>query len=128
NCGLVGRVRRAGGVGGADVEDAAGDGAATASPVGLALRVAHPSRGAFSPMKASTWATASWPQGAHFVAGEGSALQVGVYSAHATRILLEIYPSATGSSAIYDYWLAKGPDDIWRAEVAAVPGKTLYAF
>ena len=61
-------------------------------------------------------------------AGEGSALEIGVYSAHATRILLEIYPAATGASAKVDYWLAKGPDDVWRAEIASVPGKTLYAF
>jgi len=88
----------------------------------------HPTSGAFAPVGASGWATATWPQGARFVAGEGTDLQVGVYSAHATRILLEIYPSATGSAAQYDYWMERGADNIWRAEIAQVPGKTLYAF
>src|SRR5215470_11136626 len=121
SCALIAGCADAGGAG-LDGDDG------VASAVGEKLRVAHPSRGAFAPVAVSGWATATWPQGAHFVHGEGSALQVGVYSAHATRILLEIYPAATGASAKYDYWMAKGADDVWRAEIASVPGKTLYAF
>ncbi|HEX4422548.1 MAG TPA: alpha-amylase family glycosyl hydrolase, partial [Kofleriaceae bacterium] len=93
-----------------------------------ALQVGHPASGAFSAVNSSGWATATWAPGASFVAGEGSNLQVGVYAAHATRVLLEIYSVATGASAEYDYVMAEGSDSIWRAQLATVPGKTLYAF
>ena len=43
-------------------------------------------------------------------------------------MLLEIYTAATGADATYDYWMAKGPDNIRRAKLHNVPGKTLYAF
>jgi isoamylase len=92
------------------------------------LLVGHPASGAFSAVNSSGWATATWPQGANFVTSEGSNLRVGVYAAHATRVLLEIYPSATGAAAQYDYVMSQGSDGIWRAELASVPGKTLYAF
>jgi glycogen operon protein len=92
------------------------------------LEVGHPASGAFSAVNSSTWGTATWPQGAAFVAGAGSNLRVGVYAAHATRVLLEIYNVSTGASAQYDYVMAKGSDNIWRAELASVPNKTLYAF
>ncbi|HEY0993332.1 MAG TPA: alpha-amylase family glycosyl hydrolase [Kofleriaceae bacterium] len=92
------------------------------------LQVGHPSSGPFSAVSPGSWATATWPQGAAFVAGEGSNLKVAVYAAHATRVLLEIYPAATGASAQYDYVMARGSDGIWRAQIASVPGKTLYAF
>jgi glycogen operon protein len=92
------------------------------------LEVGHPSSGAFSAVGMSTWGTATWAQGASFVSGEGSNLRVGVYAAHATRVLLEIYSSATGVSAEFDYVMARGSDGVWRAELASVPGKTLYAF
>lgn len=92
------------------------------------LQVGHPSSGAFSEVNSSGWVTATWPQGASFVAGEGSNLRIGVYAAHATRVLLEIYATATGAAAQYDYVMAQGSDGIWRAELASVPGKTLYAF
>jgi len=90
--------------------------------------VGHPASGAFAAVNETGWATASWPQGASFVAGEGSNLRVGVYAAHATRVALEIYSAATGASAQFDYVMAQGSDGIWRAQVASVPGKTLYAF
>jgi isoamylase len=88
----------------------------------------HPASGAFSAVNPAGWATATWPQGANFVAGEGSNLRVAVYAAHATRVLLEIYSAPTGVAAQYDYAMAKGSDGVWRAELATVPGKTLYAF
>ena len=55
-------------------------------------------------------------------------MEVGVYSANATKVLLEIYTSSTGANATYDYWMTKGTDSIWRAAIATVPNKTLYAF
>jgi len=98
------------------------------SPIVSKIGTAHPASGAYSPVDAATWATANWPLGAHFVAEEGGDLTVAVYSQHATRMLLEIYTAATGAGATYDYWMAKGPDNIWRAKLHNVPGKTLYAF
>ena len=103
-------------------------GCAAAVETSRQLEVGHPSSGPFSAVNAGGWATATWAQGASFVSGEGSDLQVGVYAAHATRVLLEIYASATGASAQFDYVMVKGSDGIWRAQVASVPGKTLYAF
>ena len=92
------------------------------------LEVGHPASGAFSAVNGATWGTASWPQGAAFVTAAGSNLRVGVYAAHATRVLLEVYNVATGASAQFDYVMAKGADNIWRAELATVPNNTLYAF
>ncbi len=112
-------------------DDGDGDGDGKEDDPGAASRspgISFPRVGSFAPVGTSGWATATWPQGAHFTGGEGSNLRIGVYSRHATRVLLEIYPAATGRSARHDYWLERGPDDIWRAELAGVPGKTLYAF
>jgi len=88
----------------------------------------HPSSGAYSPVNPSSWGGASWPLGSTFTSGPGSTLEVGVYSANATEIVLEIYLADTGADAAYDYVMAKGPDNIWRAAVAGAPGYTLYAF
>ncbi len=88
----------------------------------------YPASGSFSPVSMSTWGSGTWPQGARYVSGEGSDLEIGVYSKNATRVLLEIYTSATGTNAVYDYWMVKGTDNIWRAKLSAVPGKIIYAF
>ncbi len=88
----------------------------------------YPASGPYSAVNRSAWGGAAWPLGAHFVSGEGSNLRIAVYSANATAMLLEIYGSATGQDASYDYWMVKGADNIWRAEIASIPGKTLYAF
>jgi isoamylase len=88
----------------------------------------YPKSGAFSPVKPSAWSTAQWPLGATFTAHAGSTLQIGVYSAHATMVILEIYSADFGSDAKFDYVMAKGNDNIWRAALADVPAKTLYAF
>ena len=104
-----------------------------AGPAALQLRAAaagsnHPASGAYSPVGASTWGTAAWALGSTFTAGAGSTLEVGVYSANATNVVLEIYSADTGADATYDYTMTKGADGVWRAAVALVPGKTLYAF
>ena len=105
------------------------DGDAAATPLRRsAVGVRHPRSGAFSPVHESQWASAGFGAGARYTAGEGSSMQVAVYSGHATRMLLEIHGRAAGADAIYDYWMQKGPDSIWRAQIAQVPGKTLYAF
>jgi glycogen operon protein len=86
----------------------------------------HPDSGDFAPIDQAAWNDARYPLGAHPL-GEG--ITFAVYSRHATRILLELYEQPTGASARYDYWLVRNPaDDIWRAQVAAVPFGTFYAF
>ncbi len=100
-------------------------------PAGLSAGVvgsAHPASGAFAPVDPSGWGRATWPCGPTFTAGYGSTLEVGVYSADATRMVLEIYQADTRADTAYDYAMAKGADNIWRAAVARVPGLTLYAF
>ena len=44
-----------------------------------------------------------------------------MYSANATYLILEIYASNTGVDDEYDYAMAKGSDNVWRAAVAGVP-------
>jgi isoamylase len=86
----------------------------------------HPSRGPFAPIDEQAWGSATYPLGAHYDGGDAS---FAVYSARATRVLLEIYDGATGDSARYDYWMTKNSgDNIWRAKIAAVPNGTLYGF
>jgi isoamylase len=96
---------------------------APGSPVGNN----HPVSGAYSPSHESTWASATWDLGASFTNGYGGTLEVGVFSAHATQMVLEIYLADTGADAAYDYVMKKGPDNIWRAAIDRVPGPTLYA-
>ncbi len=88
----------------------------------------HPASGPYSPVDQASWGSAAWPLGATFTAGAGSTLQVGVYSANATAVVLEVYLSDTGHDAAYDYSMVKGPDSVWRAAVAGAPAYTLYAF
>jgi len=101
---------------------------AAATNQAIAVGMNHPASGAYSPVEESSWATATWGLGATFADGEGSTLQVGVYSEDATLIVLEIYLADPGADATYDYTLQKGSDNVWRAAVALVPGKTFYAF
>ncbi len=58
----------------------------------------------------------------------GSETTFAVYSKNATEVLLEIYETAYGEDAKYDYWMEKGADNIWRAKLRDVPAGTLYAF
>ncbi len=98
------------------------------APTGTTIGYSHPSSGAFSPVNPSSWATSSWGLGATFPNGAGGTMDVGVYSADATQILLEIYTQDTGASATYDYWMSQGSDNVWRAAISSVPNGTLYAF
>ncbi|HUD82766.1 MAG TPA: alpha-amylase family glycosyl hydrolase, partial [Candidatus Saccharimonadales bacterium] len=88
----------------------------------------HPGTGAYSEVNPSGWGTATWPRGATLTPGAAATLEVGVYSANATNVILEIYTSDTGADAAYDYAMVKGGDSVWRAAVAHVPTLTLYAF
>ena len=124
-------------------EDLSGDRAITA---GAVLGVSHPTNNSglvFAPVGETTWATSTWVRGISWVAAPTTTyplqtLRIGVYSATATKMVLEIYseynattflavPYATGSTARFDYDMKKGTDNVWRAAVK-VPKNTLYAF
>jgi len=96
----------------------------------------HPTSGSFAPVDVNGataglgWSTATWNRGGHYV---GNDLEVAVYSTQATRILVEIYSkehywadvrltgkAANGGHALYEYWMEKGTDNIWRAKIADV--------
>lgn len=94
----------------------------------------HPKTGSLMPVNPSAWAMANWKLGAHFVNND---LEVAVYSKNAQKILLEIYDhkhwadadfDSKAAQARRDYWLVKGPDNIWRGKLSEVPEGTLYAF
>lgn len=71
------------------------------------------------------WSDLTFEAGANIVQGN---MQVAVYSDDAEKILLEIYDKAYGDDAKYDYWMEKGSDNFWRAELKNVPAGVLYAF
>ncbi|MGP1603160.1 MAG: chitobiase/beta-hexosaminidase C-terminal domain-containing protein [Treponema sp.] len=85
----------------------------------------HPSKGAFSPVGEAAWDKGTWELGAHI---SGSETTFALYSANASKILLEIYDNKYGSDAKYDYWMKKGSDDVWRAKIKSAPHGTVYAF
>jgi len=93
-----------------------------AAPIGIN----HPSSGAFAPVNPSSWNSAVYPLGAIH---QKNATTFSVYSKNATRVLLEIYDTATDSEAKHDYWLEKNTDDdIWRCKIKQVPEGCFYAF
>ena len=86
----------------------------------------YPENGAYSPVDQENWGTGTFSLGANIdIDGNGT---FAVYSAKATKMLLEIYDEAYGKDAAYDYWMEKGSDNIWRAKVKGIPNGTLYAF
>ena len=86
----------------------------------------YPENGAYSPVDQENWGTGTFSLGANIDSdGNGT---FAVYSANATKMLLEIYNKAYGEDAAYDYWMEKGSDDIWRAKVKGITNGTLYAF
>jgi isoamylase len=91
----------------------------------LEFEPVHPERGPFSPIAESTWASAPGALGAFI--SEGSTT-FAVYSRHATRVLLEIYPQSMGAERRFDYWMAQSDDHVWRAHLAGVPAGTCYGF
>lgn len=85
----------------------------------------HPSNGAFSPVDEAAWDKGTWELGAHISGGNTT---FALYSANASKILLEIYDNKYGGDAKYDYWMKKGSDDVWRAKIKSAPNGTIYAF
>lgn len=96
------------------------------------LGFTYPASGAFSPVDSNGdeagfgWDDLIFEPGGR-IDSDGN-LEVAVYSKNAERILLEIYSTAYGEDAVYDYWMEKGSDNFWRAELDDVPAGTLYAF
>jgi isoamylase len=91
----------------------------------MALGTQHPLQGAFSPVARETWQGATFPLGAHV---DGDSTTFAVYSRNATHVLLEIYDDQMGEPARFDYWLARGSDNVWRGRLEAAPSGTFYAF
>ncbi len=87
----------------------------------------YPKDGAYSPVDQENWGTGTFSLGANIDDSDGNGT-FAVYSANATKMLLEIYNKAYGEDAAYDYWMEKGSDNIWRAKVKGIPNGTLYAF
>ena len=85
----------------------------------------HPSKGAFSPVGEAAWDKGTWELGAHI---SGSETTFALYSANASKILLEIYDNKHGSDAKYDYWMKKDSNNVWRAKIKSAPHGTIYAF
>ena len=85
----------------------------------------HPSKGAFSPVGEAAWDKGTWELGAHI---SGSETTFALYSANASKILLEIYDNKYGSDAKYDYWMKKDSNNVWRAKIKSAPKGTIYAF
>ena len=91
----------------------------------MALGTDHPLQGAFSPVKPETWENAAFPLGAQVL---DDTTTFAVYSKNAVRVLLEIYRAPMGEAARFEYWLERGADNVWRAQLERVPHGTFYAF
>ena len=88
-----------------------------------ALGEKHPSSGPYSLMPVDTGANT----GAHINSDKDATFAL--YSANATKVLLEIYDKPYGSAVPrYDYWMEKDSSNCWRAKVKEVPAGTIYAF
>ena len=85
----------------------------------------YPASGVYSAVNPESWEDAEYELGANVA---GSDVTFAVYSANASKILLEIYEKAYGVDASYYYWMKKGSDNIWRAKVKGLGAGTLYAF
>lgn len=91
----------------------------------------YPRAGSYSPVDLNGdaegfgWVNASWELGSH---SDNGTVTFAVYSKNALNVLLEIYDQATGKDALYDYWMEKGSDNIWRAQISGLPINCLYAF
>ncbi|MBQ9282335.1 MAG: chitobiase/beta-hexosaminidase C-terminal domain-containing protein [Treponema sp.] len=90
------------------------------------LGYTHPSSGDYSVMDESSWASANYPLGANVSGGNTT---FALYSANATKVLLEIYDSAYGKDAKYDYWLTKNTStNIWNAKLSGDLSGAIYAY
>ena len=95
------------------------------------LGYTHPANGDFSAVDLNGqaegfgWASGNWPLGANVSGGETT---FALYSANAEKILLEIYAVPYGEDALYDYWMEKDGNDVWRAKLSGNLSGAVYAF
>lgn len=73
------------------------------------------------------WGSATWPAGAHHDPAAG-VTTFAVAAPAADRVLLEIYPTATGADAERAVDAARGPDGLWRARLTGAGPGTLYGY
>lgn len=95
------------------------------APTASILGTNHPATGPFAPLVPARWPESTVPLGAHWTE---RATTFAIHAEHAERVLLEIYDAPTDAPARYDYFMARGTDGIWRAELTDVPLGTLYGF
>lgn len=69
----------------------------------------HPASGNYSPVEEASWDSGTWDYGA---VTDGNTTTFALYSKNAEKVLLEIYGSAYGEDAKYDYWLVKDSNDV----------------
>jgi len=99
----------------------------TIAPVNnTALGEKHPSTGALSPVGESNWGSTAYTLGANVSGGNTT---FALYSKNATKVLLEIYDTAYGSDAKYDYWMKKNSSsNQWQAKLSGDLAGKYYAF
>ena len=88
----------------------------------------YPDSGSYIPVDQDKWGSTDYADYKLGATVKGNDVEFAVYSANATKMLLEIYDTAYGEDAAYDYWMVKGSDNVWRAKVAGIGAGTLYAF
>ena len=89
------------------------------------LGYTHPASGTYSTVSESSWGSGSWALGANT---DGTNTTFALYSENAEKVLLEIYGSAYGADAIYDYWMVKDSSSVWRAKISGDLSGKIYAF
>ncbi|MCH5150415.1 MAG: chitobiase/beta-hexosaminidase C-terminal domain-containing protein [Spirochaetales bacterium] len=86
----------------------------------------YPTTGEYSPVDQASWGTANYSLGAHV---SGNETTFALYSANATKVLLEIYDKAYGEDATYDYWLEKNKStNTWNAKLSGNLNGKIYAY
>jgi glycogen operon protein len=95
------------------------------SPSSAVIGDRHPLSGAFSPVDQQAWGELSARLG---VSRSGELTTIAVHSSRATHVLLEIYQRPMREPARFDYFMQRGADGVFRAQLADVPEGTLYGF
>lgn len=90
-----------------------------------ALGFTHPASGIYSPADKQSWESGTWENGAKT---DGTNTTFALYSKNAQKVLLEIYDAACGKDALYDYWMEKDSDNVWRAKLNGNLTGKIYAF
>jgi len=73
------------------------------------------------------WGDTAWPLGAQVDPVTG-VTTFAVHAPKATRVVLELYPTAIGSDAAAEFVMARSRDGVWSAALDGLGHGTLYAF